>query len=730
MRALLLAVPSRHRRQALQTAVAQSSRRLVWNESDAPPPPPRPTPTRTPPPPPRAAAAPSGSSGSSGSSLGLRTDFYSSMTAAVERYAQLSVERLSLESIRGNPSGGGSLPMPPAAAAANDRDRESESEEAAMIMKSARHIHSQLPRRLARRLVDLQLLPHVVVSNPHIQRVYHGEDDRKITRSEKEGDEEASSSSRGESANGPRPHASDALPPAPPARPPARPPTKHKPKQQQQKTTTTTTTTTTTAYAHAFDVLRAFPVPATPDDNRRLCALLRRLVDEHAPMLRCLATGLRECKRRPLLGPALELDAFLDAMLRSRVSRRLLAEHHLALSAQRGGGGGGGGGGGYRGAPAAGDGGGDGLGGGGGGGGGVGGGGGGADAAGCVDEAVDLRAAVEFAAQKTALACLEAYGCAPEVAVVVSGGGGLGGGWGGGGGGGGGPGAGGGGGGGGPGGSSGGGGPELPYVAAHLDYMVSEILKNSMRAVSERHLRERAAAHGRFAASPREAGPGVRPPPAVVVRICAPPGGDVTLRFSDQGGGIDPRHEGQVWQYGWTTVGAEEEEGGEGGGQDGGVGAGVGGAGAGARRHEMAGLGFGLPLTRLYARYFGGELALQNMPGYGVDAFLTLRRLDRPPPPPLPPSSAASAAVSASAPAAGPLGPFFPGDAPQAPGVAAAASAAASVHAAQRDADLGEKEARRRRGRRRRRKEGEGREGGDDGGGCDDGGDDDDDAQI
>lgn len=30
---------------------------------------------------------------------------------------------------------------------------------------------------------------------------------------------------------------------------------------------------------------------------------------------------------------------------------------------------------------------------------------------------------------------------------------------------------------------------------------------------------------------------------------------------------------------------------------------------------SCAGLGFGLPLSRLYARYFGGDLRLVNMPG-------------------------------------------------------------------------------------------------------------------
>lgn len=31
----------------------------------------------------------------------------------------------------------------------------------------------QLPKRLARRLLDLQLLPYIVVTNPHIKKVYN-----------------------------------------------------------------------------------------------------------------------------------------------------------------------------------------------------------------------------------------------------------------------------------------------------------------------------------------------------------------------------------------------------------------------------------------------------------------------------------------------------------------------------------------------------------------------------
>lgn len=40
------------------------------------------------------------------------------------------------------------------------------------LLASARFCQAELPKRLARRLLDLQLLPHLVVANPHIARVY------------------------------------------------------------------------------------------------------------------------------------------------------------------------------------------------------------------------------------------------------------------------------------------------------------------------------------------------------------------------------------------------------------------------------------------------------------------------------------------------------------------------------------------------------------------------------
>ena len=41
----------------------------------------------------------------------------------------------------------------------------------------------------------------------------------------------------------------------------------------------------------------------------------------------------------------------------------------------------------------------------------------------------------------------------------------------------------------------------------------------------------------------------------------------------------------------------------------------------------LAGMGYGLPVSKCYARYFGGDLNLLSVEGFGTDAYLYLNKL-------------------------------------------------------------------------------------------------------
>merc|ERR1712110_1040360 len=95
----------------------------------------------------------------------------------------------------------------------------------------------------------------------------------------------------------------------------------------------------------------------------------------------------------------------------------------------------------------------------------------------------------------------------------------------------------------------------------------------------------------------------------------------VIIKISDQGGGMPKPVQKQVWQYGWTSVadgssGEEDREMTPLAWKE-----------SGSWRRELAGYGFGLPLTRLHAQYFGGDVFIQALPGHGTDMYLLLNHL-------------------------------------------------------------------------------------------------------
>lgn len=134
----------------------------------------------------------------------------------------------------------------------------------------------------------------------------------------------------------------------------------------------------------------------------------------------------------------------------------------------------------------------------------------------------------------------------------------------------------------------------FPYVPTHLHLMVYELVKNSLRAVQER-----------FVDSDR-----VAPP----IRIIVADGiEDVTIKVSDEGGGIPRSGLPKIFTYLYSTARNPLEEDVDLGTADVPI--------------TMAGYGYGLPISRLYARYFGGDLQIISMEGYGTDAYLHLSRL-------------------------------------------------------------------------------------------------------
>ncbi|KAL1841677.1 hypothetical protein VTJ49DRAFT_6716 [Mycothermus thermophilus] len=132
------------------------------------------------------------------------------------------------------------------------------------------------------------------------------------------------------------------------------------------------------------------------------------------------------------------------------------------------------------------------------------------------------------------------------------------------------------------------------YVPGHLSHMLFETLKNSLRAVVETHGQDKQEF-------------------PITKVIVAEGKEDITIKVSDEGGGIPRSAIPLVWTYMYTTVDRTPSLDPDFDKSD--------------FKAPMAGFGYGLPISRLYARYFGGDLKLISMEGYGTDVYLHLNRL-------------------------------------------------------------------------------------------------------
>ncbi|KAK6324074.1 pyruvate dehydrogenase (acetyl-transferring) kinase isozyme 2, mitochondrial-like isoform X1 [Coregonus clupeaformis] len=128
----------------------------------------------------------------------------------------------------------------------------------------------------------------------------------------------------------------------------------------------------------------------------------------------------------------------------------------------------------------------------------------------------------------------------------------------------------------------------IVYVPSHLYHMLFELFKNAMRATVETH---EMALH--------------LPPVKVRVSLGSE---DLTIKISDRGGGVPLRKIERLFSYMYSTAPSPVDI-------------------DNSRNAPLAGFGYGLPISRLYAKYFQGDLQLYSMEGYGTSAVIYLKAL-------------------------------------------------------------------------------------------------------
>ncbi|KAG9007364.1 26S proteasome regulatory subunit 7 [Tulasnella sp. JGI-2019a] len=321
-----------------------------------------------------------------------------------------------------------------------------------------------------------------------------------------------------------------------------------------------------------FKMLASYPIPRSIEENWAFTRRLEDLVDAHSDDIPIMAKGFKECTK--YMTPE-KTSAFLNLAIRDRIALRLIAEQHIAISYSL------------------------------------------RDVGhndrtrdvGVIDRKTSPKALIKMCGRFVSELSEASLGSSPELKLEGQ----L--------------------------------DATFAYVPVHLEYILTEVLKNSFRATVERHQHS-----------------GNLPPVVITISPSSVPPSParpayMSLRIRDQGGGISPSNMKKIFSYAFTTAGGgasdtsgldEGMDGGPYAAQHVGGAAAIGGSdstsgGAGNMFGEitgkgvqiglgtLAGLGYGLPLARLYASYFGAGsgLELVSLDGFGTDCFIKLRSLEK-----------------------------------------------------------------------------------------------------
>ncbi|CAI7585191.1 unnamed protein product [Penicillium bialowiezense] len=338
-------------------------------------------------------------------------------------------------------------------------------------------------------------------------------------------------------------------------------------------------------YLHSLSTLLPYQQRriATLEEENQFGDVLADLVQTHTNTIPVLARGFLECRK--YVSPA-DVTNFLDTHLRARIGTRLIAEQHLALH--------------YASQPIGGD-----------------------PSAnkqpgsqssippnyiGVIDTALQPARIIRLCEDFVGEICELKYGVRPSLKI--------------------------------------GGDPDVSFahVPVHIEYIITELLKNAFRATIENG-NEREPIEVTIAAAPDV--PGNQPPTSgdkdnndtgfeldsesdganrnEKIGHSTPASQSITIRIRDRGGGIPPEVLPHIWSYSFTTFSEDDFQTSENGNLDAlnTISA------SGGNPSTIAGLGYGLPLSRAYAEYFGGSIAVQSLWGWGTDVYLTLQGVGR-----------------------------------------------------------------------------------------------------
>ncbi|KAF7908822.1 hypothetical protein EAE99_011692 [Botrytis elliptica] len=326
-------------------------------------------------------------------------------------------------------------------------------------------------------------------------------------------------------------------------------------------------------YLHSLSTLLPHKTISTLEDEIRFTEVLADLVETHAHTIPTLARGFLECRK--YISPT-EVTRFLDEHLRARIGTRLVAEQHIALhlssqphQAQN------------RSDPSIEH----------------------SSYNGVIDTALDPASIINSCGNFVSEICELKYGVRPSWIIDGE--------------------------------------PDttFAFVPVHLEYIITELLKNAFRATVESG-RSSEPVVITIAAEPElstrianstagKTNDGIILDDNPPIQPFETPAPGVTIRIRDRGGGISPEVLPNVWSYSFTTFSDDDELPGQTHNNSNMDALNVL-SGAGGETSSIAGLGYGLPLGRAYAEYFGGGIEIQSLYGWGCDVYLRLKGLGRP----------------------------------------------------------------------------------------------------